>query len=179
MRYFLLIKVISLENSFGKSALVPLYGLTWSRYSLCRGRRLCPSIWRQNRQASSMGCASKKSKTPKHLFLPKSTFCPTTWFGVDSWWKFGIFSVKNPSKTFFYGHFLRSEKIPEVFENSGIFFEKPGFFSKNREKKIPETDFFHYFMHNLRFGTPGAHICRPLFPKLPQNYSKSLLIKMR
>ena len=51
---------------------------TWSRYSLCSRRRLCPSIWRKNWLASSMGCTSKNQKPHNTSLWPKSTFCLTT-----------------------------------------------------------------------------------------------------
>ena len=72
-----------------------------------------------------MGSMSKKSKTQKRFFWPKSTFAQQLGLESIRGENLEFFQLKTLLK-FFYGHFLRSKNIPDVLEKSGNFFEKPG-----------------------------------------------------
>ena len=91
MRYFLLIKVNSLKSSVGKSALVLLFGLAETRYSLCGCRRSSPSIWRQNRRGARRAERQKIQK-------PQNTF-----FGLNPLFaqKLGLESIRGENLEFF------------------------------------------------------------------------------
>ena len=120
--------MISPTSRFRKSALAHSYGLTWWRNSLCRVKRSCPSIWRQNWQASSMGSMSKKSKTPKRFFWPKSTFAQQLGLESIRGENLEFFQLKTPLKLFSMGTFWGPKKFRKILKI-------PGISSKNREKK--------------------------------------------
>ena len=128
MRYFLLIKVNSLKSSVGKSALVLLYGLTKTRYSLCGCRRLSPSIWRQNRRGARRAERQKIQKPQNTFFGLNPLFAQKLGLESIRGESLEFFQLKTPLKLFSMGTFWGPKKFRK-------FLKIPGFFSKNREKK--------------------------------------------